>query len=166
MCKPIDIETITKFLNYNPETGLFTWRVKTSYKTSVGGTAGTITQYGYISLNLKSKQMLAHRAAWAVYYGKWPDAEVDHINRIKTDNRITNLRLATRTQNANNGGPKANNKLGVRGVWKKRNKYVAEIWRAGVKTTIGYFGTLEEAKKAYDDAAAERDMLLSHSQRP
>lgn len=155
MTKPMiimDLDAIKQYLSYDPETGHFTW-IKSSCLRPISGTrAGYKKTNGYIGISLFGKHMLAHRAAWAVSYGYWPQSEIDHINRVKSDNRLCNLRLASRQENASNSPTPARNRLGVKGVGKKYNKYLARIWDGSKTKTIGRFDTAEEAKKCYDEA--------------
>lgn len=82
--------------------------------------------------------------------------DIDHINGVKTDNRLSNLRLASRSQNMANTGLRSTNKSGVKGVcWDKQSgRWDARIWKDGVAHRIGYFDDLDQAKVAYDAAAS------------
>ena len=85
---------------------------------------------GYIGVLIGGKRYLAHRIAWALTYKTWPEQQVDHINGIKTDNRIGNLRLATNAQNGKNYGVNKSNTSGIKGVsWCKQT----QKWRAMIK---------------------------------
>ena len=85
-------------IDYNPETGIFIWKKKISNKNVVGKRAGYLSSNGYRYLTIYKKMYLESRVAWYMIHGKFPDNEIDHINRIKDDNRIINLREATRSQ--------------------------------------------------------------------
>ena len=98
--------------------------------------------------------------AWAYVYGEWPQGAIDHINRVKTDNRIENLRVASYSLNAHNTALRATNCSGVKGVSLRslRNgkrpskKWVASIMVNGTRKHLGTFFTLEEAAKARANA--------------
>jgi hypothetical protein len=100
---------------------------------------------------------MAHRLAWLWHYGEWP-TQVDHINRVKSDNRIENLRLATNSQNRANTGLRRDNASGQTGVWfdNHRKKWAAEIHWQNQKTRLGRFNTFEAAQSAYRQAAKEK----------
>ena len=85
-------EELKELLDYNPETGLFTWNVYNNIKNKT--TAGTFND-GYIQIKIKQKIYQAHRLAWLYVYGEWPKGQIDHINGIRDDNRIENLRDVT-----------------------------------------------------------------------
>ena len=146
------------FLHYDPDTGLFTWRNPTSKKYQPGdATATSAACGGYLRVGVAGKRYLAHRLAWLYVHGELHDLEIDHINQNKTDNRISNLRLATRTQNAHNVLNKKNNKSGVKGVsWDAdRQRWRAQINVNGKRHYIGLFDDVESAGKAYADWATK-----------
>src|SRR5690554_5526005 len=106
----ITADYIRSRLDYDPETGVFTWRAKpivtrhdkmqnTRY---AGKQAGKPDSHGYLQIMLDRQLILAHRLAWLHHYGEWPEGELDHINRNPLDNRISNLRPASRSQNTIN----------------------------------------------------------------
>lgn len=142
---------ILERLSYNPDTGVFTW-VKHKYKKKPLSVAGNLDKSGYVRIHICGKKIAAHRLAWFFVHGEWPKEDVDHINEIKNDNRISNLRLATRSQNCMNRG---NKKTKGAYFYPNYGNYVAKIMKEGVSTHLGYFDTFEEAKAAYDDAAKE-----------
>jgi hypothetical protein len=88
-------------------------------------------------------------------YGIWPETEIDHKNRIKDDNRISNLRLSDRCLQAANSGPKKTNLIGYKGVSKYGDKWRASIEARGQAFKLGSFPTPEEAARAYDAKALE-----------
>ncbi|WYV99228.1 HNH endonuclease [Pseudomonas phage vB_PpuM-KoPa-4] len=134
-------------LRYDPETGVLTWKSQVSPRVVVGTEAGSINKHGYRTIGIMGKVMKAHRIAWAIYHGVWPDCDIDHKNRVRSDNRIGNLRLATVVQNANNQSKAKNNTSGYKGVsWcTTRGKYRASIVVDGKRKTLGYYITPEEA---------------------
>ena len=149
-------EKLKELLHYDPDTGVFTWRVKTSYRVEIGQIAGTL-RHGYIGISIKRKKYFAHRLAWLYVYGNFPDKDVDHINQVKSDNRISNLRLATRRQNCFNKGKNKNNTSGYKGVYfdKRLSRWTAGIFIDGKRRHLGVFDDPKKASDAYQLAAKE-----------
>ena len=160
-------------VKYNPDTGVFRWlpRPRSDFK-QVGrqqwwnrekaGNEITLRVSGYtivfITLpNGARVRFNAHRLALAFAKGQWPTAEVDHINGIRTDNRLGNLREATRQQNACNLPLRANKTSRYRGVHysASRQKWCAQISERGKNKNLGRFDTEDEAHIAYERAARE-----------
>jgi hypothetical protein len=144
-------------LHYDPDTGIFTW-VKPSFMRPdfVGKAAGGDVN-GYVSICIDRKNYPAHRLAWLYVHGRWPDSEIDHINRNRSDNRIRNLREATHAENLRNMSMGKNNTSGVLGVsWDSKN----QKWRAHITVnakfkSVGRFVHKEDAISARR-AAAEK----------
>lgn len=147
---------LKKFLDYNPETGVFVWKVSTSKKIKPGDIAGSESPSGYITIRLNHKYYLAHRLAWFYVNGEFPGI-IDHIDRVKNNNRINNLRESTAQQNQANRTKTKSNKTGYKGVSfiSKVNKYRADIKINKKCYYLGLFNTLEEAAEAYNKKAAE-----------
>lgn len=163
-------ERLRERLHYDPETGIFRWRVRPHRRSRrrAGDVAGYLQPQGYISIRIDTVGYRAHRLAWLYVYGCWPKPEVDHINRDRSDNRLANLREATRTQNAWNTDAHASNTSGVRGVyWHKRaGKWHAQIAAHGQMIYLGLFDSIEEAGAAYRAAEIKRNSLqplLTHN---
>ena len=118
---------------------------------------GTLNQNGYLNINIRGKTVRVHRLIYFHVYGEIKSGyEVDHINGVRTDNRIINLRLVTKRQNQENRiFCSKNNKLGIKGVLycKKLDKFKASLTSNRKKFHLGYFETIEEAAKAYQLAA-------------
>ena len=153
---PASIETMRSLLLYEPETGVLRWRVTRGGRRA-GTVAGSVTRFGYVQLGIGKRFAFAHKVAWAIHHGEWPEAQIDHINRIKTDNRIANLRSLTPAENAQNQSLSSDRgrakMLGV--SWKSRpGRWVAQIRIAGKQVHLGYFDSAEKAAAAY--AAAKR----------
>ena len=146
---------VHELLTYDPNTGLFRWR-KTRRNAKINVVAGTIDPRGYVRISIDCKIYSAHRLAWLYMYGSRPANEIDHINRIRGDNRIANLRDAPRIVNTQNVGFRKDNKSGVKGVgWHKaQRKWRARIQANGVMHELGYFLSIADAKAAYDAAEA------------
>jgi hypothetical protein len=145
-------ETLKEWLHYNNETGVFT-RKKSISNVRVGDEAGTYS-HGYCKIQLFGREYQAHRLAWFYIYGIWPRGLIDHINRDKCDNRIANLRLATRQQNSFNQSAHGDNQLGVKGVHNNGYGYKAQIHLNGVQYCLGTFDTIEEATRVRQVAEA------------
>ena len=140
-------------LHYNPETGIFTWLETSSLKMRHGDVAGHKNEKGYIVITINGKIYRAHRLAW-IYMNETLSCCIDHINTIKDDNRISNLRLATLNQNSFNKKLSKNNTSGVKGVsWNKlTKKWTARIKINNKQITVGAFSDIELAKKVIMEA--------------
>lgn len=140
-------EYLRSILHYDRETGIFTWKVLTSSRIKLGDVAGSQNGQGYLQVKLQSRLYLAHRLAWLYMHGAWPKDQLDHVNRVRTDNRIANLREATNKQNHQNKSKHSNNTSGHPGVcWnKQRSKWVARIKHDYKDIHLGYFENLEDA---------------------
>lgn len=152
-------ERLREVLSYDPDTGIFTWRIPRK-KCAVGMVAGSPEIGRYIRIKIDYELHYAHRLAWLYMTGLWPACQVDHRNLDKSDNRWVNLREATPKQNSENVKPRS--KSGCRGIdFHSRSR----LWRVRithnlVRQTIGYFKTMEEAITARE--AAERK-FFTHS---
>jgi hypothetical protein len=149
------LRRIKRLFIYNHKNGDVIWRIRPAphSKKRAGDLVGHINNNGYritsFTINNKQYTVLAHHIAWFLYYGEWPSKEVDHRNTIRSDNRIKNLRLATRRQTNRNRSVQSNNTSGITGIsWRKnRNKYRAYITVKNGTINLGYFNTLKEAIK-------------------
>lgn len=149
---------LRELLTYNEETGTFTWKVTVGSRAIAGSVArGCKADSGHLYIHVDKERHRMHRLAWLYVYGELPQMEVDHINRDPADNRISNLRLATPSQNAQNTGVRRDNKSGVRGVswYPQTQKWMAKITVNGKQKGLGYYKSLEDAKNAYLAAARE-----------
>lgn len=151
----IDAATIRDLLDYDQLTGVFRWKNPRSPRVHRGDVAGSLRADGYYKIQILGRECLAHRAAWLWFYGEWPRGELDHINRDPMDNRIANLREATRSQNMGNTRRSLNNSTGFKGVSRDVYGFRARI-KVGDKTVyLGCFATPEAAHQAYSDAATK-----------
>lgn len=159
--KPHEAALSRKFLqsvlDYNEHDGLLRWKVDRQGHTRKGDVAGSSSKKGYVYVGIQQKRYLAHRLIWFYVHGSWPPQQIDHINGVKDDNRLSNLRLATGSQNQANTSKQRNNTTGFKGVvfHKPRNKFRAEISYQGTSINLGLFDTAEEAYKAYFDKSKE-----------
>lgn len=140
-------ERLKELLHYEPSTGWFTWRIASAV-AQPGERAGGGHGQGYRQIGLDYKKYLEHIIAWFYMTGEWPDREIDHKNRDKSDNRWENLCLATRSQQGHNKGMSSRNKLGFPGVNKHGTKYVSRILVDGAKIHLGWFKTIAQARIA------------------
>ena len=144
-------------LSYDPATGEFR---HAAGRRNAGKKAGFAwgCGRGYRGVSVDGEGYFAHRIAWLISYGRWPEGDVDHINGDKSDNRLENLRDVPRWLNVHNGGVRRDSGSGVRGVWRAANgRWRAYIRLHGKTKHLGYFGSLQEAADAR--AAAGKTML-------
>ncbi|SAL59327.1 HNH endonuclease [Caballeronia peredens] len=156
MRTPCTVEELRKMLSYDPETGELRWIDPKHIRR--GQPAGWMRKHtGYRVVVIKQVRYLEHRICWALHSGEWPEVTIDHINHIKSDNRIANLRVATVAQNNRNRPRQANNSIGFKGVTQHRGskRFHAKIQANNVKYSLGYFDSPEEAHAAYAAAAAK-----------
>lgn len=126
----ISVERLHELLHYDPETGIFTWRVDRSHNARAGWSAGHLAKgKGYILLRVDDVLVRAHRAAVAMVSGEWPTGVVDHINGVKTDNRFCNLRVVTQALNLQNQHKaRCDNVVGLQGVYRSgKTKFGARV---------------------------------------
>lgn len=146
----ITYEEAKELFTYDRETGIIKWRKRVSNRQRKNLVAGNTWSNGrgYTLIHVKNKLYQAHRIAMLLSYGFYGEGlEVDHINHIRDDNRLPNLRFVTRTDNKRNQTRNSNNTSGVTGVSynKARRKYTAQIRADGAQIYLGIFATLEEA---------------------
>ena len=146
-----DLESV---LTYDPDTGVFRWKVSLRGPVRAGMVAGRPKPNGYLSIKIRQVDYYAHRLAYLYMTGEWPSRQIDHVNRTRSDNRWSNLRPATVNQQRGNTKMQSRNSAGMKGVSLHRK---SGLWRARVSTkTIGYYKRPEDAAAAYQKAAQER----------
>lgn len=141
-------DLIRELLDYDPLLGEFKWKVAKGRYARIGDTAGHFDNTdGYIKLGINGTTYKAHRLAWFYVHGVWPKHEIDHINGVRNDNRIANLREADDGQQARNAARRTDNTSGKRGVCfdDRIGKYLSYIDFKGERTILGKCDTLEEA---------------------
>lgn len=150
-------ERLRELLHYDPETGVFTWNKRVGQRVLGGARAGSVGSHGYLLIQVKGISYRAHRLAFLYMLGKPPDGEVDHINGERLDNRWTNLREASRSENQRNTGPRHDNTSGYKGVGfhKGREMFQAQIKIDGRNIHLGYFLCPRKAAHAYNKAAIQ-----------
>ena len=141
-------DELKKVLHYNPDTGEFTWKVDGRKKLK--GTIAGSDVNGYISISINKIRYKAHRLAWIYMYGTINKEMIDHINHDKKDNRIFNLREASRSDNAFN----LKKTVGV-SICKQTNKYRARLKFKGKTKCLGYYENFNDAQNAYLQAKAQ-----------
>lgn len=146
---------LLRVLHYDPETGIFTWRVALSNRVKVGDEAGSIVRRDhqlYRVIGIHGRSYLAHRLAQFYMTGEWPENEMDHEDRDGLDNRWLNLRPATHAENARNSKAKRD---GLKGVYlhKASGLWHARITADGSTESLGYFQSEGAAHEAYKAAS-------------
>lgn len=154
MSKPdITAEQLREILDYNMETGIFIWKISPSKAVKAGDVAGNIDKRGYSTLGIRGEIYRTHRLAWLYVTGSWPTGMIDHINGIKADNRLVNLRDVGAGGNSENvRKPNKRNKSGFMGVIWYQNKWRASITVNRKTIRIGDYTTPDEAHQAYLNA--------------
>lgn len=143
---------LMELLSYDPESGQFRWKVRRTNRAHPGAIAGR-TCNGYVRIHLDGVAHSAHRLAWLWMTGEWPILDVDHGDLDRSNNRWSNLRLATRAENRMNSRASKNNTVGLKGVCRNRYGFQAQIRNNGKTTYLGTFETAEAAHAAYRDAS-------------
>lgn len=139
-----------QIFNYDPITGILSWKETRGSRATKGERAGTLDDNGYRAVHLIHKKYWEHRLIWLLVHGEYPSDELDHINGMPSDNRLCNLRLALRGQNCFNTKIPKTNTSGFKGVCFQSGKWRARCKVRGVKYHLGYFYTPEEASMAYN----------------
>jgi hypothetical protein len=152
-------ELLRAAVTYHPETGEFTHVATTRGRGVAGASAGgaPVGEDGYRKINIGDVVYLAHRVAWLWMTGEWPKSEIDHQDMDRGNNRWSNLREATRTQNGSNCGRRAHNTTGWKGVYRTPH---GTPWRAAISVEkhqkhLGTFDCPAAAHFAYAVAAAK-----------
>lgn len=149
----VSVERLREAFAYDPTTGVLTWLISRRGQARPGDVAGCVN-HGYRVTKIDQQVLMVHRVAWALTHGRWPAADIDHIDGDPSNNRLSNLREATRGQNMQNRrGAQRNSRSGVIGVWKAK-KDLSKPWKAVIVVDrraqhLGYFASKEEASSAY-----------------
>lgn len=150
----ITADRLREIVNYDPDTGVFQWK-HSHYRMRPDRTLGSPDRDGYLQARVENTTQKLHRLAWLYVHGRWPAKWIDHVNGNPGDNRITNLREATISENHRNRRPYGSS--GFKGVcWNAlRHKWQASIKFGERNTYLGLFETAEEAHRAYCEAARQ-----------
>jgi hypothetical protein len=151
-------DELRNIVEYSPETGKIFWRERPvsyfcdarsakSWNSKHAGKEAftTLDGAGYLYGRVNRIALAAHRVAFAMVNGRWPNTHVDHLNRNKSDHRISNLREASPEINGKNCKRRSDNKTGVTGVVRDGEIYRAEICSAGKRFSLGKFQSIEHA---------------------
>lgn len=142
-----------EYLSYDPETGIVTWKKNKGKRIKAGTRAGSLNiSIGYRYIMFDKINFLEHRIIWVLTTGDWPKQEIDHINRIRDDNRLCNLREVTRLENSLNSPCRRLSK--AHGVnWSEANNKYKVVFRVkGIDRYFGYFLDYNEACKVAEQA--------------
>jgi hypothetical protein len=148
----MDANELRRLFRYDAETGQFTRLVTSSHNAKAGQIAGCRNRSGYLVIRIDDRLYYAHRLAWLYVYGEWPQNDTDHINGDKSDNRLSNLRPATRSQNCINKPETKRNTSGVCGVGRFKDKWRAYIHVDGRYISLGHYESKDQAVSARRDA--------------
>lgn len=148
-------ERFDELMQYNPDTGEFTWRVGRRGTAKAGSLAGSDSRNGYWFIHIDGRRYSAHRLAWWYMTGSLPEAEIDHANGDGHDNRFENIRACCRSENVSNRTIMPFNSSGLKGVTKNRDWWTATIWKNKTRKYLGSFKTKEAAHAAYISASKE-----------
>jgi hypothetical protein len=150
----LTIERLKEILVYEPDTGLFRWRISLGQRARAGNVAGSFDKDGYVTIGYERKKYKAGRLAWFYMTGAWPACEIDHKDGCRANNAWVNLREANRVENVINSNREVG-ESGLRGVKydRRTSSWRARIARGHQRIYLGPFGTAEEAYEAYLKAA-------------
>ena len=148
---------LRELLDYDPLTGVFVHKTTRGRLCKAGQVAGYLHQWGYIHINISGKIYKAHRLAWLYVHGSFPPNHIDHINGNRSDNRLVNLRPATKSENGCNRGAAADNTSGWCGVSfdKSRGKYIAQISVEKIYRHLGRYDSPEIAAAVYNHVVVQ-----------
>ena len=177
------VELLRQILEYNPDSGVLVWkhREESSFIPRDGRTPShmanawnsansgrialaSVAKNKYLRGAINGSCFYAHRVAWAIHCGEWPEHDIDHINGIRSDNRICNLRAVSRSENLKNRMISSNNTSGTMGVsYSKHHK----LWSVTIGDNhIGWFSSKEDAVTARKEAETRLNYHENHGRRP
>lgn len=162
--REIKYEELKEYLNYDPDSGIFTWIKPPANNVRIGDLAGSLDSKGYIKIQIFGERWLAHRLAWLYMNKEMPIHGIDHINGIPTDNRIENLRDVSQQANTRNSAMPKNNKSGIVGVsWDVKSQH----WLSGIRVNykqifLGRFDNIFDAACARKSAERQNGFHINH----
>ena len=149
----ITAEFLREWLDYDPTSGVFTWRKRPSPTAAEGSRAGTLMKIGYRQIKISRRKYPEHRLVWLWMTGRWPALQIDHKNGDPSDNRWENLRDVDQSTNLQNRfRAMKNSKTGLLGVVPQRGRFQAIIWVDGAHKYLGLFETAIQAHVVYMEA--------------
>ena len=156
---------LKELLSYDPDSGIFIWKISTNNRVKSGSFAGSLRLDDYIEIMVDGKKYQAHRLAWLYTHGYDTENQIDHLNGIRNDNRISNLREVSQSCNLQNQKINSNNTSGFPGVtWvKRKQKWVAQIQIQGKVHGLGYYDTaLDAALARYTEEVWNSNWTCNH----
>lgn len=161
----LTVKRLKEILLYNPNSGVFVWRVAPCRSVQAGQVAGRLSNRGYIQIGISCRVYSAHRLAWFYTYGVWPAKDLDHKDRNKQNNAICNIREASQSENKANVEMHRDNTSGVKGVsWdSQRQKWRAQIGFRGKYMYLGLFNSKDNAAAAYRAKAIKLFGKFAHA---
>lgn len=158
---------ILECIQYDGETGLFMWKTTGRGRVKQGWWGGTLATNGYMRIQIMNKQYWAHRIAWLLTHGEWPSGQIDHINGVRTDNRIVNLRSVNGLENNKNQRKTEKNTSGCVGVSfdNRTNSWAAYVSVENRKRHLGRFENFSDAVRARELANVELGFHPNHGRR-
>jgi hypothetical protein len=147
-------EQARELLDYDPSTGGLVWRKSPCNSIPAGSRAGSPNNHGYLLVSVMRRTYHVHRLIWLLSHGVWPEGQVDHKNGNRLDNRLCNLRVASRNQNCANSKLRKDSFSGVKGVlWSKaESRWIARLDYKGRRVLRRRFTTKEEAEACVREA--------------
>jgi hypothetical protein len=150
--KKFSAASLSERLQYDPQTGALTWRLRPNGRVAANTQAGCIASTGYRVIRIDGRQWKAHRLVWLIVHGEEPAGDLDHVDGNRLNNRIENLREASDLDNAQNRRrANCNSATGLLGVSApaRRPVFHAVIRAAGKKIHIGTYQSADQAHTAY-----------------
>lgn len=136
-------EKIVQCISYDPETGILRWEVSPARRVRAGSEVGWLDLEGYRRTKILGHSILTHRIAWFLHYGRWPTDQIDHVNGVRDDNRISNLRDVSRSENQCNRHTHREGRLPY--AIRKRSRWQVQVKVFGKRVYLGCFATEREA---------------------
>mgnify|MGYP000368519610 CR=1 FL=1 len=161
--KTITQVELKKFLSYKD--GKFFWKKTIARRIKIGDRAGCLGKKNwYRVIRIDGKNYSEHRLVWLYHIGEFPKNQIDHINQIKYDNRIENLREVSHIENHKNQPLRKDNTSGFVGVYwyRKTKKWMAGVQVHGKSINLGYFNKIEDAVKAREKASMKYGFHKNH----
>lgn len=139
------LDEMNEILEFDPSVNHFRWKINSKHRKNMHEIAGHHGTYGYWIITIDYKNYHEHQLLWLYHYGEWPIHGIDHKNRIKHDNRIENLRLATTQQNSFNKGARKGSKTGEKNIYVECGKFRVRMELSGKTYSLGFFTDIQEA---------------------